>query len=109
MQCSHFIGVIIYNIKWAINIENNNQLLYLSTYIHRNPREILEWKNKEHIYPWSSCQDFTVKNRWGNLLERNIILKQFSNKKEYLNFIKSSPAKELIENLDNELLIDFTL
>ena len=31
----------------AVNIKNNNQLLYLSTYIHRNPREISEWKNKE--------------------------------------------------------------
>lgn len=90
----------------AINIENNNQLLYLSTYIHRNPKEISEWKNKEHIYPWSSYQDFIRKNRWGKLLKQDIILKQFLNKKEYWDFEKTSSAKELKENLDKDLMID---
>ena len=90
----------------AVNIKNNNQLLYLSTYIHRNPREVSEWKNKEHIYPWSSYQDYLKNNRWGKLLKQDIILKQFSDKKEYDDFTKSSPAKELIENLGSDLLID---
>lgn len=90
----------------AVNVKNNNQLLYLSTYIHRNPREISEWKNKEQLFPWSSYQDYLKNNRWGKLLKQDIILEQFSSKKEYDNFTKSSPAKELIENLGNDLLID---
>ena len=87
----------------AVHIEDNRQLLYLSSYIHRNPRELNGWKNKEHIYPWSSYQDFIKENRWGKLLQQNIILEQFDDKKEYGNFVKSSPAKE---NLDRDLLID---
>src|SRR3989344_1602201 len=87
----------------AVNIKNNNQLLYLSTYIHRNPREISEWKNKEHLYPWSSYRDYLEDNRWGELLKQDIILEQFSSKKEYSVFTKSSPAKELIENLDGDI------
>ena len=87
----------------AVNIESNNQLLYLSSYIHRNPRELSGWKNKEQLYPWSSYQDFIKENRWGKLLQQNIILEQFDDQKEYENFIKSSPAKE---NLDKDLLID---
>lgn len=90
----------------AVNIKNNNQLLYLSTYIHRNPREIPEWKNKEYLYPWSSYQDYLKDNRWGELLKRAIVLEQFSSKKEYNVFTKSSPAKELIENLDGDISID---
>lgn len=90
----------------AVHIENNEQLLYLSTYIHKNPRELSEWKNKEHIYPWSSYQDYTEENRWDKLLQQNIILDQFSHKKEYGHFVKSSPAKELVENLSDELMID---
>jgi len=90
----------------AVNIKNNNQLLYLSTYIHRNPREISEWKNKEHLYPWSSYRDYLEDNRWGELLKQDIILEQFSSKKEYSVFTKSSPAKELIENLDGDISID---
>jgi putative transposase len=88
----------------AVHIKNNKQLLYLSTYIHRNPRELSEWKNKEHLYPWSSYQDLIKENRWDQLLESNIIIGQFSNKKEYWDFVKSSPAKEIKENLDEKSL-----
>ena len=34
----------------AVHIERNEQLLHLSAYIHRNPREIKGWKNREHLY-----------------------------------------------------------
>lgn len=91
----------------AVHIKDNRQLLYLSSYIHKNPKEINEWKNKEHLYPWSSYQDFVKENRWGKLLQQNIILDQFSNKKEYGYFVKSSLAKELKNNLNDKLLIDF--
>jgi len=90
----------------AVIIKDNSQLLYLSTYIHRNPRELPEWKNREHMYPWSSYQDYLKNNRWGKLLKQDIILQQFSDKEEYYNFTRSSPAKELIKNLDNNLSID---
>ncbi|MFA5827660.1 MAG: transposase [Candidatus Paceibacterota bacterium] len=90
----------------AVHIKDDKQLLYLSAYIHRNPRELQKWKNKEHLFPWSSYQDYLQKNRWGKLLFQDIILNQFSNKKEYSDFIKSSGAKEFEKNLDNESMLD---
>ncbi len=90
----------------AVHIKDNKQLLYLSTYIHRNCREIIKWKNKEDLYPWSSYQDYTKENRWNKLLEQDVILNQFSSKESYDDFVKSSTAKELGKNLDNELLLD---
>lgn len=77
----------------AIPVETNEQLLYLSAYIHRNPRELKEWKNKEADYPWSSYQDLVKNNRWGELLGPNIILNQFSNANDYYKFIETSTAK----------------
>lgn len=77
----------------AIHIEDDRQLLYLSTYIHRNPRELSGWRNKEDSYPWSSYQDFVGENRWGDLLLPDIILGQSKNKNEYHEFVKRSPAK----------------
>ena len=77
----------------AIPVETDEQLLYLSAYIHRNPRELKEWKNKEAEYPWSSYQDLVKKNRWGELLKPDIILNQFSNTNSYLKFIETSTAK----------------
>ncbi len=88
----------------AVHVKNNRQLLYLSTYVHKNPIEIPLWKNKEDLYPWSSYQDFIKENRWGQLLEQDIIVGQFSSEKEYDKFVKSSPAKEIVENLDGESL-----
>ncbi|OGI66551.1 hypothetical protein A3H53_01525 [Candidatus Nomurabacteria bacterium RIFCSPLOWO2_02_FULL_40_10] len=84
----------------AVHVKNNTQLLYLSSYIHRNPREIREWLNKENIYPWSSYQDFVNKNRFEELLVFDIISEQFKNKEEYGEFAETSTAKLLKEELD---------
>lgn len=81
----------------AVHVKDNKQLLYLSTYIHKNSRELSAWKNKEYLYPWSSYQDYVNKNRWGQLLEQDVLLDQFSSKKEFFNFTRSSPAKEAEE------------
>lgn len=77
----------------AVHIKDNRQLLYLSTYIHRNVREISRWFNKERQYPWSSYQDFVDENRWGDLLMMDIILGQFKSKRKYREFVETSPAK----------------
>jgi len=78
----------------AKRILDNNQLLYLSTYIHRNPRELKGWSGQEHKYYWSSCPDYLSVNRWGVLLKNNIVLEQFKSPKDYRVFLNSSISKE---------------
>ena len=80
----------------AVHIQNNNQLLYTSAYLHRNPRELPGWKSKEEQYYWSSFSDFIETNRWGNLIKPDIILEQFSKKSSYQKFVNESPAKDAI-------------
>lgn len=80
----------------SIHIKNNEQLLHLSAYIHRNPREISENRDEEKYY-WSSYQDYINKNRWGNFLKREIILDQFNNQDEYWDFVKTSGTKLLLD------------
>src|ERR1700683_3976666 len=58
----------------AVHVRTNEQLLYLSAYVHRNPRELPSWKMKEHEYTWSSYQDYIGENRWGELLVPDIII-----------------------------------
>lgn len=82
----------------AIHVENNRQLLHLSAYIHKNSRELAVWRNREIEYPWSSCQDFVRRNRFEKLLTPNIITGQFD-LGGYENFIETSPAKMLHEEL----------
>jgi putative transposase len=78
----------------ATLVETNEQLLYLSAYIHKNPSELPLWRKKLDTYPWSSLTDYTHENRWGALLVPDLVLEQFKTKKEYAHFIKTSSAKE---------------
>ena len=95
-------GHLFQGVFKRIHIKNNEQLLHLSAYIHRNPRELSQWKNKENKYPWSSYQDCVGENRWGELLKPKIITGQFSSPKEYQNFVENSGTKL---NLEKEHLV----
>jgi len=83
----------------AVHVESNEQLLHLSAYIHRNPRELKGWKDREERYPWSSGPDYLEKNRWGKLLLTDIIAGQFSSPEEYADFLRTSSAKTDSEDL----------
>ena len=83
----------------SVWMEDDNQLMHVSAYIHKNPTELLEWKGMEEKYPWSSLQDYIYVNRWGKLLSTEIILNRYNNNeinaKIYKEFVKTSTAKEL--------------
>ena len=83
----------------AVRMENDRQLMHVSAYIHRNPRELRQWKNKEEAYPYSSLQDYVDKNRWGNLLATDIVAGRFdaTPHSNYRDFVRTSPAKLLEE------------
>ena len=84
----------------AVHISDDRQLLYLSAYIHRNPREISRWFRKEDQYIWSSYQDFIGENRWSDMLMPDIVRGQFKNHQKYHEFVKTSPAKLIEGELD---------
>ena len=66
-----------------VHIQNNDQLLCTSAYVHRNCCELKRWTKTPEKYPWSSYQDYVGKNRWSGLLATNDLLEQFSNPAEY--------------------------
>ncbi len=78
----------------AVRVKNNTQLLHLSAYIHKNPKEIKAWENTYNKYPYSSYQDYIGLNRWGNFLSTDIVLKQFKDQVKYKDFVITSTAKE---------------
>lgn len=80
----------------AVHIENDNQLMYLSAYIHRNPVEITGWRKKEKEYPWSSFQDYISENRWGDFLNPEAVLSNFQDAASYEEFVDESGAKNKI-------------
>jgi len=87
----------------AVHIKNNTQLLHLSSYIHKNPKEIKAWENIYDKYPYSSYQDYIGSNRWGSFLSTKIILKQFKDQAKYKDFVTTSTAKESSNDFQNEI------
>lgn len=85
----------------AVHISDDRQILHLSAYIHRNPREIAKWFRKEDKYEWSSYRDFIGEDRWGALLVPDIILGQFKSRAKYDHFVRTSPAKVLEGELEH--------
>lgn len=84
----------------SVHIENDRQLMHVSTYIHKNCAELKGWRGKEDKYPWSSFQDYICENRWGKLLSNSIILDRYPENKRtalYKHFVETSPAKEDLE------------
>lgn len=73
---------------------DENDLVYLSAYIHRNPQELEKWKNRAIEYPWSSYQDY-LQSRWADLLIPDEILNRFQSNDEYYNYVEKSGAKEI--------------
>lgn len=78
----------------AVHISDNEQLLYLSTYVHRNPRELAGMAGKEHLYAWSSYKDYLGPNRFGALLDPSLVLEQFDSVQGYKEFVDTSIAKD---------------
>lgn len=89
-----------------VHVKNSHQLLYLSAYIHQKPRELKAWKGKEFEYPWSSLQDLTEANRWGGLLEADIIAEQFEAEPDsnYADFVRTSRAKDFEKEIPELIL-----
>ena len=86
-------GHLFSGVFQSVHIDINKYLLYLSSYIHLNPSELRAWYGREIEYSWSSFQDFTGENRWGDFLNTPIILEQFKSKKEYNRFVKEADIK----------------
>ncbi|MBI4434721.1 transposase [Candidatus Uhrbacteria bacterium] len=98
------VGHIFQGPFQAVHIEDDDQLLYCSAYIHRNPRELEGWRGREHEYPWSSYQDYVKANRWGALLQPEIVLRQTGRGNRYRRFVNMSGAKDRF--MDSVLQID---
>mgnify|MGYP001559231912 CR=1 FL=1 len=71
-----------------VPIEDNKQLLWLTSYIHHNPAVAGLVKHPSG-YQWSSYREF-INSTNGGICEKNVILEQFKNKNEFQIFTEES-------------------
>jgi putative transposase len=82
----------------SVWISDDKQLMHLSAYIHKNPRELKNWRGKVDHYPWSSYRDYLNENRFGELLVTSVIMDRYKKDEHaYEKFVKTSLAKEFVE------------
>lgn len=80
------------------HLDTNEYLLRASSYVHLNPHKISEWQQQEARYPWSSYQDYIVKNRWGDKLQPDIVLSQFRDGMDYQRFTEETRHEAIDDN-----------
>ncbi len=73
----------------ASTISGLDQVEKVSALIHRQLDKRLGSSGKYEQYPWSSYQDYIGLNRWGALLNADLIIKRFKDQKTYIDFVKS--------------------
>ncbi len=79
-------------------IIHENQFLYLSAYIHANPKSSGLVQNLRQ-WPWSSFLDY-VGLRNGKLPEKDLILSYFASPREYGEWVEFIGQDKLQKKLD---------
>jgi len=112
------VGTLFQDVYKAVMMETNEQLLYLTRYIHRNPFSLLGYRKlaskgdalrgeKLEQYPWSSYDTYLGINtiQWVHPEE---ILAYFSSnqRQQYRSFIESSDENEQSERILSSLQLD---
>jgi putative transposase len=103
-KVNHRVGTLFQDRFKAVLMENNEQLLWTSYYIHKNPVEAGIVENLGN-YKWSSFVEYfnPIKNL--GLCKREIILKQFHSEAQYLKYFEDE--KNTMMTSFRDLYFDF--
>lgn len=86
------VGSLFQDQYKAVRIENDAQLLWLSAYVHNNPK-VSGLCNNLIDYPWSSYLDYVGSNR-GALVDKFFILNMLDNQpQQYQKFVSEAYYK----------------
>ncbi len=81
------IGPLFQGMFKAVRIEDDEQLLHISRYIHLNPVSSLIIEAKDlQTHEWSSYPDY-LSTEPSNMLDKNTVLNFFSEKNSYQQFV----------------------
>ena len=100
------VGSLFQDTFKMVNVDTNAQLLWLSLYVHENPIKaqlVVDLKD----YKWSSYLSYIGKDK--GICKSNIILDQYSDPKNYLEYFKNKKTRSEIENMmigSEDILID---
>lgn len=91
----------------GVLVENDNQLVHLSRYIHLNPyaAEIIKDQNKLEEYPWSSFSDYLYMTT-NSICSPDEVLFHFKDRLDYKQFVVEHADEQLEIKRIEHLIID---
>lgn len=91
----------------AVLVENDNQLIHLSRYIHLNPyaAEIVKDRNKLEDYPWSSFSEYLHKTT-NSICSPGEVLLHFKDRLDYKQFVLERADEQLEIKRIEHLIIE---
>lgn len=101
------IGPLLQGQFKAVRVEDENQLLHLSRYIHLNPYSSFVLKELTDLekYPWSSFPEY-LGNRKIRICSDQVILSNFKARDDYKRFVFDQAAYQRELELIKHLLIE---
>lgn len=100
------VGPLFQGVYKAVLVSTDEQLFYLTRYIHRNPFKLIPKGQALQGYPYSSYP-FYIKNTKLSWLHKKDILALYSqNEDSYKNFVEDTDAEEKAQVLISSLQID---
>ena len=96
-------GILFQGNFKAVRVEDNEQLLHISRYIHINPLTGFVTENLNDWY-WSSLREYVYNP--SEICNKEIILDQFKDKNSYLNFINDLKDYKKNYSLLENLILD---
>ena len=86
----------------AVLVESDEQLLYVSRYVHLNPYTSFLIKDTDELiyYPWSSLNEYISESV--GICKKEIVLDNFSSKEEYREFVfDQADYQRSLENIEH--------
>lgn len=90
----------------AVRVENDEQVLHLSRYIHLNPFSSYVVKSINDLveYPFSSFREYLTLDK-NNFCDKNLIMSNFDNSNSYKKFILDyAEHQRLLKNIEHLML-----
>lgn len=103
------VGPVFQGRYKAVMVKNENQFIYLSKYIHRNPLDILTSGSDLEVYRYSSYLNYLglINQLWVDKTDILIYFSKMNPRETYKNFIEETDERDLLTIKD--LLLDIDL
>lgn len=81
-------------------VDSEKYIITLSAYIHNNPKDIVGYKDRVHLYPFSSLKEYINETNTFGILSRAFLtsllgLKYKENRRSYISLVRKSVDAEL--------------